>query len=87
MVNPRRVVVSRSTKKAGNQPLKFHKAERLHVSAIAAGMVHSTAITEDGLIFYWMSGDPNLHTHQVCTFHFTLYLVLDGVNLVIPLLR
>ncbi|CAK9191892.1 unnamed protein product [Sphagnum troendelagicum] len=65
MVNPRRVVVSRNTKKAGNQPLKFHKAERLHVSAIAAGMVHSTAITEDGLIFYWMSGDPNLHTHQL----------------------
>lgn len=32
---------------------------------IAAGMVHSMALTEDGAIFYWDSSDPDLRCQQV----------------------
>ena len=65
MVTPRRVIVARDIRKKGLHPLKYHRADRLHVVAIAAGMTHSTAVTEDGLIFYWVSADPHLRTHQV----------------------
>lgn len=67
MVTPRRVVIARDTKKKGPHPLKYHRMDhrRLHVVAIAAGMTHSTVVTEDGLIFYWVSADLNLRPHQV----------------------
>lgn len=65
MVTPRRVIVTRNTKKAGSWPLKFHRSERLHVVAIAAGMRHTSCISEDGSVFYWASGDPNLQCRQV----------------------
>ncbi|KAG0555654.1 hypothetical protein KC19_12G185700 [Ceratodon purpureus] len=65
MVTPRRVVVARDIRKKGLHPLKYHRADRLHVVAIAAGMTHSTAVTEDGLIFYWVSADPHLRPHQL----------------------
>ena len=45
--------------------MKFHRMERLHVVAIAAGMVHSVALTEDGVLFYWASSDPDLKCQQV----------------------
>ncbi|XP_024524554.1 uncharacterized protein LOC9633257 [Selaginella moellendorffii] len=67
MVSPRRVVLVRNTKKAGQHPLKFHLSERLHIVAVAAGVVHSTAIAADGLIFSWLSADPQLHAQQVLT--------------------
>lgn len=45
--------------------MKFHRMERLHVVDIAAGMVHSMALTDDGAIFYWVSADPDLRCQQV----------------------
>ncbi|XP_059646495.1 uncharacterized protein LOC132293164 [Cornus florida] len=65
LVTPRRVVISRNIKKSGSTPLKFHRKERLHVVAIAAGMVHSMALTDDGALFYWVSSDPDLHCQQL----------------------
>ncbi|GER26969.1 ankyrin repeat family protein / regulator ofchromosome condensation (RCC1) family protein [Striga asiatica] len=65
LVTPRRVVVARNTKKAGNTLLKFHRKERLNVVGIAAGMTHSLALTEDGAVFYWVSSDPDLRCHQL----------------------
>jgi hypothetical protein len=65
MVTPRRVIVARDIRKKGPHPLKYHRADRLHVVAIAAGMTHSTVVTDDGLIFYWVSADPHLRPHQV----------------------
>lgn len=65
LVTPRRVVVARLVKKSGSTPLKFHRSERLHVVSIAAGMVHSTALTLDGALFYWVSSDPDLCCQQV----------------------
>lgn len=65
LVMPRRVPITRNTRKAGNAPLKFHQAERLHIVAVAAGATHSTAVSEDGLIFYWFSADPNVRCHQL----------------------
>ncbi|MCO5607570.1 hypothetical protein L7F22_061767 [Adiantum nelumboides] len=65
LVMPRRVPITRNIRKAGNAPLKFHQAERLHIVAIAAGTTHTTAISEDGLIFFWLSGDPNVRCHQL----------------------
>ncbi|KAJ6826633.1 uncharacterized protein M6B38_371070 [Iris pallida] len=65
LVTPRRIVIARSLKKSGNSPLKFHRAERLHVISIAAGMTHSTALTDDGALFYWLSSDPDLRCQQV----------------------
>jgi len=75
MVTPRRVVVTRDTRKKGPHPLKYHRMDhrRLHVVAIAAGMTHSTVVTEDGLIFYWMSADPHLRPHQV-KLHLELFI-------------
>ncbi|MQL74597.1 hypothetical protein Taro_006979 [Colocasia esculenta] len=64
-VNPRRVIIAQNIKKSGSAPLKFHRMERLHVIAIAAGMVHSTALTDDGTLFYWVSSDPDLRCQQV----------------------
>ncbi|TYG46696.1 hypothetical protein ES288_D11G277000v1 [Gossypium darwinii] len=65
LVTPRRVVITRNLKKSGSTPLKFHRKERLHVVAIAAGMVHSIAMTEDGALFYWVSSDPDLRCQQL----------------------
>lgn len=65
LVTPRRVVIARNIKKGGTLPLKFHRMERLHVVAIAAGMVHSTALTDDGTLFYWTSSDPDLRCQQL----------------------
>ncbi|XP_058105804.1 uncharacterized protein LOC131249198 isoform X3 [Magnolia sinica] len=65
LVTPRRVVVARNIKKSGTAPLKFHRMERLHVVSIAAGMIHSTVLTEDGALFYWISSDPDLRCLQL----------------------
>ncbi|XP_060197497.1 uncharacterized protein LOC132626594 isoform X2 [Lycium barbarum] len=65
LVTPKRVVIGRSLKKMGNIPLKFHRKERLHVVAIAAGTTHSMALTEDGTLFYWVSSDPDLRCQQL----------------------
>lgn len=65
LVNPRRVTIARNIKKAGNTVLKFHRKERLNVVAIAAGMTHSIALTDDGALFYWSSSDPDLQCHQL----------------------
>lgn len=65
LVTPRRVVVARNIRKLGNTPLKFHRKERLHVGAIAAGVTHSMALTGDGTLFYWVSSDPSLRCQQV----------------------
>lgn len=65
LVTPRRVIVARNIKKSGAAPLKFHRMERLHVVSVAAGMTHSTALTEDGALFYWVSSDPDLRCQQV----------------------
>lgn len=74
LVTPRRVVIARSLKKSGNTLLKFHRMERLHVISVAAGMTHSTALTDDGALFYWVSSDPDLKCHQVYS--------LNGKNIV-----
>ncbi|KAM7524345.1 hypothetical protein LguiA_014247 [Lonicera macranthoides] len=68
LVSPRRVVIARNIKKSGTTTLKFHRKERLHVVAIAAGMVHSMALTDDGALFYWVSSDPNLRCQQLYPF-------------------
>ncbi|XP_020095639.1 uncharacterized protein LOC109715170 [Ananas comosus] len=65
LVTPRRVIIARCLKKSGNTPLKFHRAERLHVTSVAAGFIHSTALTDDGSLFYWVSSDPDLSCHQL----------------------
>ncbi|KAK8957310.1 Ultraviolet-B receptor UVR8 [Platanthera zijinensis] len=65
LVNPRRVIVSRSLKKCGTALLKFHRMERLHVISVSAGMTHSCALTDDGALFYWASSDPDLRCEQV----------------------
>ena len=39
--------------------------ERLHAVAIAAGMVHSLALMDDGALFYWASADPDIKCQQV----------------------
>ncbi|XP_021282094.1 uncharacterized protein LOC110414981 isoform X1 [Herrania umbratica] len=65
LVTPKRVVIARNLKKSGSIPMKFHRMERLHVVAIAAGMVHSMALTEDGALFYWVSSDPDLRCQQL----------------------
>ncbi|CAK9181047.1 unnamed protein product [Ilex paraguariensis] len=68
LVTPRRVVIARIIKKSGSTPLKFHRKERLHVVAIAAGMVHSMALTDDGALFYWVSSDSDLRCQQLYSF-------------------
>ncbi|KAF3441247.1 hypothetical protein FNV43_RR15160 [Rhamnella rubrinervis] len=65
LVTPKRVVIARNLKKSGSTILKFHRMERLHVVAIAAGMVHSMALTDDGALFYWISSDPDLRCQQL----------------------
>ncbi|KAI9186342.1 hypothetical protein LWI28_016355 [Acer negundo] len=74
LVTPKRVIIARNLKKSGSTPMKFHRMERLHVVAIAAGMVHSVALTEDGALFYWASSDPDLKCQQLYS--------LCGTNLV-----
>ncbi|KAL5835020.1 hypothetical protein ACOSQ4_014517 [Xanthoceras sorbifolium] len=65
LVTPKRVIIARNLKKSGSTPMKFHRMERLHVVAIAAGMVHSLAVTEDGALFFWASTDPDLKCQQL----------------------
>lgn len=65
LVTPRRVVIARNLKKSGGTTLKFHRKERLHVVSVAAGMIHSMALTEDGSLFYWVSSDPDLRCQQL----------------------
>ncbi|XP_022978079.1 uncharacterized protein LOC111478166 isoform X2 [Cucurbita maxima] len=65
LVTPRRVVIARNLKKSGNTPLKFHRMKRLHVVNIAAGMIHSMALTDDGAVFYWDSSDADLRCQQL----------------------
>ncbi|KAG0448025.1 hypothetical protein HPP92_028052 [Vanilla planifolia] len=65
LVNPRRVTVCRSLKKINPALLKFHRKERLHIISIAAGMTHSSALADDGALFYWASSDPDLRCEQV----------------------
>ncbi|OVA00878.1 Regulator of chromosome condensation [Macleaya cordata] len=65
LVTPRRVVIARNIKKSETTQLKFHRMERLHVVAVAAGMVHSMALTDDGALFYWVSSDPDLRCQQL----------------------
>ncbi|CAN0913507.1 Inhibitor of Bruton tyrosine kinase [Linum grandiflorum] len=67
LVTPRRVILSRNVKKSGGTPLKFHRMERLHAVSIAAGMVHSLALMDDGALFYWASADPDLKCQQLHT--------------------
>jgi hypothetical protein len=64
-VTPRRVVIARCLKKGGNTNVKFHRMERLQVISVAAGVMHSTALTVDGALFYWYSSDPDLRCQQV----------------------
>ncbi|CAL5091284.1 unnamed protein product [Urochloa decumbens] len=65
LVTPRRVVVARCLKKGGNTNLKFHRMERLQVISVVAGTMHSTALTADGALFYWVSSDPDLKCQQI----------------------
>ncbi|XP_061376249.1 uncharacterized protein LOC133318269 isoform X2 [Gastrolobium bilobum] len=65
LVTPTRVVITRNLKKSGSTSVKFHCMERLHVVSIAAGMVHSMALTDDGALFYWVSSDPDLRCQQL----------------------
>ncbi|XP_006657475.1 uncharacterized protein LOC102715316 isoform X2 [Oryza brachyantha] len=65
LVTPRRVVISRCLKKGGNTNLKFHRMERLQVISVAAGVRHTTVLTADGAIFYWVSSDPDLRCRQM----------------------
>lgn len=65
LVTPKRVVIARNLKKSGGTTLKFHCKERLHVVSVAAGMVHSLALMEDGALFYWVSSDPDLRCQQL----------------------
>ncbi|KAK1310145.1 Ultraviolet-B receptor UVR8 [Acorus calamus] len=65
LVTPKRVVIARNIKKNGSAPLKFHRLEKLHVISVAAGTIHSTALTEDGILFYWVSSDPDLKCQQL----------------------
>ncbi|XP_062113478.1 uncharacterized protein LOC133824571 isoform X2 [Humulus lupulus] len=65
LVTPKRVVIARNLKKGGGTALKFHRMERLHVVAVAAGMVHSSALTDDGALFYWVSSDTDHRCQQL----------------------
>uniref|UniRef100_A0ACD5UYW0 Uncharacterized protein n=1 Tax=Avena sativa TaxID=4498 RepID=A0ACD5UYW0_AVESA len=65
LVTPRRVVIARCLKKGGNTNVKFHRMERLQVISVAAGVMHSTALTADGALFYWNSSDPDLRCQQI----------------------
>ncbi|KAJ1265932.1 hypothetical protein BS78_08G111400 [Paspalum vaginatum] len=65
LVTPRRVVVARCLKKGGNTNMRFHRMERLQVVSVAAGTMHSTALTADGALFYWGSSDPDLKCQQI----------------------
>lgn len=69
LVSPRRIVIARNIKKVGNTVMKFHRKQRLGVVAVAAGMTHSIALTDDGALFYWVSSDPDLQCQQVCFDH------------------
>lgn len=78
LVTPRRVVITRNLKKSGSTLLKFHRMERLHVISITAGVMHSTALTDDGALFYWVSSDPDLKCQQVI---FCLNLKLSYIQI------
>jgi hypothetical protein len=42
------------------------------VISVAAGVMHSTAVTVDGALFYWNSSDPDLRCRQVRLLHVEL---------------
>ncbi|KAL5197319.1 hypothetical protein ABZP36_000831 [Zizania latifolia] len=65
LVTPHRVVITRCLKKCGNTNLKFYRMERLQVISVAAGVVHTTVLTADGALFYWVSSDPDLRCQQI----------------------
>ncbi|XP_078435331.1 ankyrin repeat family protein / regulator of chromosome condensation (RCC1) family protein [Wolffia australiana] len=65
LVNPKRVIIARNARKGGGLPMVFHRSGRLQIVAIAAGMAHSTAVADDGSVFYWTSSDPDLRCHQL----------------------
>lgn len=67
--------------------LKFHRKLRLNVVAIAAGMTHSMALTEDGALFYWSSADPELQCHQVLLYSRRFFFTIHHVNYWIFLLN
>lgn len=78
LVTPKRVVIARSLKKCGNTLLKFHRVERLRVVSVAAGVVQSTALTDDGALFFWGSSDPDLRCQQVAL-SFLIHNLFDRV--------
>lgn len=75
LVTPKRVVIARNLRKVGSTLLKFHRKERLHVVAIAAGMTHSMALMDDGALFFWVSSDPDLHCQQVYVMSLSLFFL------------
>lgn len=76
LVNPRRVAIARNIRKVGNTALKF---QRKNVVAIAAGMTHSIALTDDGTLFYWASSDPDLRCHQVLSLCEFLFIFMSNL--------
>lgn len=79
LVTPRRVVISRNIRKTGNTVMKFHRKERLNVVAIAAGMTHTLALTDDGALFYWASSEPDLQCHQVFPYFMNFFIFIFGI--------
>ncbi|CAI7862495.1 unnamed protein product [Closterium sp. NIES-53] len=72
LVTPRRVKVERDVRKAGGSAaaggggvIRFHQQSRVQLTAVAAGAMHSTVLSQDGLVFYWRSHDPLLKCHQL----------------------
>ncbi|CAI5498417.1 unnamed protein product [Closterium sp. Naga37s-1] len=72
LVTPRRVKVERDVRKGGGTAagggggvIRFHQQARVQLTAVAAGAMHSTVLSQDGLVFYWRSHDPLLKCHQV----------------------
>ncbi|CAI5462978.1 unnamed protein product [Closterium sp. Yama58-4] len=72
LVTPRRVKVERDVRKGGASAaaggagvIRFHQQARLQLTAVAAGAMHTTVLSHDGLVFYWLSHDPHLKCHQL----------------------
>ncbi|KAL2462601.1 ankyrin repeat family protein/regulator of chromosome condensation (RCC1) family protein [Forsythia ovata] len=79
LVTPRRVVIAINIRKIGNTTLKLYCKERLNVVAVATGMTHSMALTDDGALFFWVSSDPDLRCRQkwqaeIGLVHLSVYL-------------
>ncbi|CAI6012456.1 unnamed protein product [Closterium sp. NIES-65] len=72
LVTPRRVKVERDVRKGGGSAagggggvIRFHQQARVQLTAVAAGAMHTTVLSQDGLVFYWRSHDPLLKCHQL----------------------